>query len=277
MKLFNKIAIVGVGLIGGSIGLAVKKAGLAEKVIGIGRHKEKLLLAKKTGAIDECFLDFSALYTADLVVLSMPVEAVMKLAPLVKKHIRADCLVFDVGSTKQKIVGLLDKVFPNYVGTHPLAGSEKKGALNAKADIFQDSLCILTPTKNTKQENVLRVKKLWELLGAKVETVSSKEHDRILSLTSHLPHVAAFSLCNTVSKSLLKFTSTGFKDTTRIAASDHKIWRDIFLSNRDNVLKAIELFEENILKIKSAIAKKDGKSLGNLLKRANKKRKKLNS
>lgn len=274
-KLFNKIAIVGVGLIGGSIGLAVKKAGLAGKVIGIGRHKEKLLAAKETGVIDEWFLDFSVLSTVDLVVLSMPVDAVMKESPLVKKYIRDDCLVFDVASTKQEIVRLLDKIFPNYVGAHPLAGSEKKGAGFARADMFRDSLCILTPAKNTRKENISRVKKLWELLGAKVEIVSSKEHDRILSFTSHLPHVAAFSLANTVAESFLKFTSTGFRDTTRIAASDYKLWGDIFLSNRDNVLKAIELFEENIRKVKSAIAKNDRVSLDKLLRKANEKRKRL--
>jgi len=276
-KLFNKIAIIGVGLIGGSIGLAVKKNRLAVKVIGIGRHKEKLLAAKESGVIDEWFLGFGVLNTADLVVLSMPVEAVMKAAPLVKKYIRDDCLVFDVASTKQEIVGSLDKIFPNYVGAHPLAGSEKKGAGFARADMFKDSLCILTPTRNTKQENLLKVKKLWQILGAKVETVSSKEHDRILSFTSHLPHVAAFSLSNTVAESLLKFTATGFKDTTRIAASDYKLWGDIFLSNGDNVLKAISSFEERISEMKSAIANKDRKSLENLLKKANKKRKQLNS
>lgn len=272
MKLFNKVAIVGVGLIGGSLALAIKKKKLANEIIGVSRHIETLLLAKKRGVIDSAALDINAISQADLVILSAPVAAILKLAPLIAKVIRPDCVVCDVGSTKQEIVSKLDKIFSCYVGAHPLAGSEKRGVLYSKADIFKGSLCILTPTAKTNAGALLKIKKIWGSVGARTVCLSCEAHDRIVACISHLPHIAAFSLARAVPQEYLKFASTGFKDTTRIAASDAEVWSDIFLSNQNNILKAIDALEVNLSKIKSAIIKRDRKAIDKFLGQAKAKR-----
>lgn len=272
MRLFNKVAIVGVGLIGGSMALAIKKKRLAGEVIGVSRHKKSLLLAKKRGAIDRGSQTLSIIKDADLVILATPLNTILNLAPQISGVIKKECVVTDVGSTKERIVLHLEKIFPHYVGSHPLAGSEKRGMINAQAGIFKGSLCILTPTKNTNPEVLTLVKKLWSQLGVRTVLLSPQTHDEILAFISHLPHVIAFSLINLIPKAYLKFASTGLKDTTRIAASDSQLWMDIFLSNRKNMLKTIDLFQENLSRIKSAINKRDGKTLIKILKKAKGKR-----
>ncbi len=276
MKLFNKVAIVGVGLIGGSLALAIKKKKLANEIIGVSRHEKTLFLAKKKGVIDKGALDISAVSEADLVILSAPVEAILKLAPLLAKVVRPDCIVCDVGSTKQEIVSKLDALFSYYVGAHPLAGSEKRGVSYSNPDIFKGSLCILTPTGKTNAQALLKVKKIWDRIGARLVCLSSEAHDNIVAYISHLPHIAAFSLSGAVPQEYLKFASTGFKDTTRIAASDAEIWSDIFLSNQKNILKAINAFQDKLSKIKSAVETKDRKALDRILVQAKAKRDSLN-
>lgn len=276
MKLFNRVAIVGVGLIGGSVALAIKKKRLANEVIGISRHKKTLLKALKSRAIDKGSKDLSIIKDADLVILATPVSTILNLAPAICKIVRPDCIVSDVGSTKQRIVSKLDKIFPHYVGSHPLAGSEKRGITNAHPDIFEGSLCILTPTKNTNPKAQGKIKRLWRQLGAKVFFLTPITHDKILSFVSHLPHIIAFSLIGIIPKKYLGFASTGLKDATRIAASDSQLWLDIFLSNQKNMLKTIGLFQENLSRIKSAIHKKDKKLLSKILKEAKNKRDILN-
>ncbi|MFH1441296.1 MAG: prephenate dehydrogenase [Candidatus Omnitrophota bacterium] len=272
---FNKVVIVGTGLIGGSIALALKKKKLAKEICGISRHKESLILAKKQGIIDSGSQDINIVQGADLVVLAVPVNTILRLSPSIAAIINTDCLVFDVGSTKKEIVGKLDKIFANYIGAHPLAGSEKRGVANAKDDIFKDSVCILTPTKNTKNESLKTMKEMWSKFGAKVVFMPPSVHDKVLSLVSHLPHIAAFALMHTVPDSYLKWTSTGFKSTTRIAASDSLLWRDIFLSNPDKIIEAIDLLQKKLSIIKSAISRKDGQALEKLLRSAKRKRDKI--
>lgn len=272
MKLFNKVAIVGVGLIGGSVGLAIKKKRLAGEVIGISRHRETLSKALKVGAIDRGSQDLNIIKDVDSVILATPVSIVQSLAGKISKIIRADCMVSDVASTKKEIVSKLEKLFPNYIGSHPLAGSEKRGIINANALMFEGSLCILTPTKNTKYEVKFKIKRLWNKLGTKVVFLAPGTHDKILSFVSHLPHIVSFSLIESIPKKYLKFSSTSLKDTTRIAASDARLWLDIFLSNQKNTLKAIKFFQENLSKIKSAIQRKDKRLLVRILKEAKQKR-----
>lgn len=273
MKLFNKIAIIGVGLIGGSMGLALRKKKLCNQIIGISRHKKTISLAKKIKAIDKGVKHLDMIKEADLVILATPVSAILNLAPRISKIIKPDCIVSDVGSTKEEIVSKLDKVFARYVGSHPIAGSEKRGIINANPNIFRNSLCILTPTKNTDPAALRKIKILWQKLGVGgVFNLAPATHDKILSSVSHLPHILAFSLIETVPRRYFKFASNGLKDTTRIAASDSELWVDIFLSNRKNMLQAIECFEKNLSKIKSVISKKDRRSLSKILKKAKHKR-----
>jgi len=275
MRLFNKVAIIGTGLIGGSIALDIKRRKLANKVIGVSRRKKSLLLAKRLGAIDYGSREIDIIKGADLVILATPVSTILNLANSISKSLTRDCLVTDVGSTKKEIVAKLEKVFPYYVGSHPLAGSEKRGVVHACANIFKDSLCILTPTKNTNPRALSKIKKLWIQLGAKVKFLSPGEHDEILSFVSHLPHIIAFSLISSIPSGYLSFASTGLKDATRIAASDSEIWRDIFSSNRKNVLKGIELFQKSLVKIKSAVRRNDKNLLTQILKKAKSKRETL--
>jgi len=272
MRLFNKVAVIGTGLIGGSLALFIKKNKLAGEVVGVARHKASLNLALKMKAIDRGSLSLGIIKGADFLILATPVDLIIGLRKKILKIAGKNCLVTDVGSTKGKIVALLEKDFPNFVGSHPLAGSEKHGILNAHPDIFKDSLCVLTPTRRTSMKALSKIKKLWLRTGARVALLSPDEHDRALSFTSHLAHIVAFSLINSVPLSFLKLSAGGLKDTTRIASSAPLLWQGIFLTNRKNLLRAVNSFEGNLQKIKGAIIKNDKKLLTNILKQAQNKR-----
>lgn len=272
MKLFNKVAIIGTGLIGGSLALAIKKKQLAREVVGVSRRRSSLLSARKRGAIDRGSLKLEIVKGADLLIFATPVNKIISLAPLVSKIISKDCIVTDVGSTKASIVLCLEKTFSNYVGSHPLAGSEKRGMINATANIFQDSLCILTPTRNTNRTALIKLRQLWKQLGARTVLLSPASHDTVLSFVSHLPHVAAFSLIGIIPGKFLRHASASLKDTTRIAGSESELWVDIFLHNRRNILRSIKLLEDSVSDIKKAIQKKDREKLALILKKAKAKR-----
>ncbi|MFH1578016.1 MAG: prephenate dehydrogenase [Candidatus Omnitrophota bacterium] len=276
MKLFNKAAIIGVGLIGGSIGLSIKKKKLASRVIGIGRHKNKINSAIARGAIDAGFFDISAVSQADLVIIATPVNSIIQFGTKIAPLIKPGTLVTDTGSTKKSVVKALEGILPNFVGSHPLAGSEKQGVINARADLFDGSLCVLTPTKKTPKNALSKVKKLWIDLGAKLILLSPAEHDKLVSCISHLPHVVAFSLIHSIPDHSLFLASKGLKDATRIADSSVALWRDIFLTNSKNVLDALKKFKGSLSKIESAIAHQDIKALERILNQARQKRQKLN-
>lgn len=275
MKLFNKAAIVGVGLIGGSIALKLKQKKVAEQIIGVSRRKKTLSLAKKCNAIDTGTQDLKALRDADLIILSMPINTIIAVAEKISKIARKDCIITDVGSTKKEIVDKLSRIFPNYVGSHPLAGSEKTGIECANPEIFVNSLCILTPVKGTNKAAIKKIEALWKELGAYTIRLSPEKHDEILSFTSHLPHIAAFALSQTVPARYFSFGASGLRDTTRIAASDSKLWSEILLSNRSNMVKAISLFTRQVNRLKDAIEKRDLTRLAFLLRQAREKRKSL--
>ncbi|MFA5356445.1 MAG: prephenate dehydrogenase/arogenate dehydrogenase family protein [Candidatus Omnitrophota bacterium] len=275
MSMFNKAAIIGTGLIGGSMAIAIKKKRLAREVIGISRHKSTLLWAKKRHWIDKGSQDLSAIRGSDLVVLAAPVNTILKQADTVARFAGKECLITDVGSSKKQIVNKLSAIFPNFVGGHPLAGSEKRGIVNASEDIFKDYLCILTPGDKTRAAALNRIKRLWLGLGARVAVMDAEKHDRILSFVSHLPHAVAFSLIGIIPQEYIRFGASGLKDTTRVASSDHKLWSDIFLSNRKNMISSMAAFEKNLRRIRSAILNRDEKTLVAILKKANIKREAL--
>lgn len=275
MKLFKKVAIVGTGLIGGSLALDIKKKKLADCVVGVSRCQDSLNKAKKMHAIDQGSLDLGILRGSDLVVLATPVSSILNLAPKISKIIDKKCIVIDVGSTKEEISNRLSRLFPGYVGTHPLAGSEKRSVTNAKPGLFKGSLCILTPTVKTNKKALDKVIQLWLNIGAKTVDLLPCEHDLALSFVSHLPHIAAFSLINSIPKEFMGFASGGLKDTTRIASSDSGIWADIFLSNSTNVMKAVSLLSRNISELKDSISRKNRKKLIKILEAARAKRAKL--
>ena len=272
MPLFKKVAIIGTGLIGGSLGLSIKKNKLAQEVVGVAQHKASLALALKMKAIDRGSLSLDIIKGADLLILATPVDTILNSRKQILKMAGRHCLVTDVGSTKTKIVSLLERAFPNYIGSHPLAGSEKRGIAHACPGIFKNSVCILTPTRKTQGKALAKIKALWTKAEARVVLLSPAGHDRILSFTSHLPHLVAFSLINSIPVNFLKFASGGLKDTTRIAASSPALWQGIFLTNKINALKSISLFEKNLKQLKSAVKNGDKKLLMHILSQAQQKR-----
>jgi len=271
-KLFFKISIIGTGLIGGSIALAARKKGLAGEIIGICRHDKTMALAKKLKIVDLISKDIDNIKGSDLVIFATPVETIKKLAPRASKLLDKKCVVTDIGSTKQGIVRILGAKFENFLGSHPLAGSEKRGAAYANASIFKGSVCILTPTAKTSRMALRKIEKFWKSLGVKTVKMPAEQHDAIISLTSHLPHLLAFSLMTITPKDHFKFAAGGFKDTTRIAASDSEIWSDIFLNNSDNLIKSLRTLQKQLQWLKNAISQKNSAALKKYINRAKGKR-----
>ena len=278
-ELFRRVAIVGVGLMGASLGLAIKKKGLSREVIGIGRQEASLKKAKEMGAIDEWSLDFTkGILGADLIVLATPVNAILDLIEILGKEHRRGCIVTDLGSTKSAIVDRAEKVLHHsvlYVGSHPLVGSEKKGPANANSQLFEGGICVMTPTDKTNRLAREKTKQFWVQLGSTVRLMSPQEHDETLAYISHLPHLAAFALMKTIPDKYLELATQGLKDTTRIAASDPQVWRDIALTNHQPVLKAIDEAVKNLATMRKAIVTRDAESLTDIFKTARDKRERL--
>lgn len=254
----KNVAIIGVGLIGGSLGLALKRR-KKYKIIGIGRNLERLRYAKKCGAIDEISVDFGdGVRNADIVVFATPVSTYSKIAEKIKPFLKEDTIIFDVGSTKCEVTNLLTKVLgKNFVGAHPIAGSEKTGVEYARADLFENSICVLTPTFQTNKKAVQIVQKLFTDIGSKTIQMSPSGHDKTLAITSHLPHITAVSLTLLLSPQAKSLIGNGFRDTTRIAAGSPQIWVDICKTNRKNLIDACGKIIENISTIKDLLQKED--------------------
>lgn len=272
MRIAHTIAIVGPGFIGGSLGLGIKKKHLCAVVLGVSRHKETILYAKKVLAIDHGAHDIHSIKDADLVILATPIDSILSIAPRLARILKPSCVVTDVASAKAKIVARLEKIFPNYLGSHPMAGSEKHGILHAKAELFTHSLCILTPTRRTNKRTLAMVKNLWNALGARIVCLSPEEHDEIIAFVSHLPHAAAFSLINAIPLGYLRFSASGLRDTTRIASSDNKLWASIFLANRKKIVRGIASLEKELKQLKNILHNNDYALLARFLLKANKKR-----
>ena len=278
--IFRKVTIIGVGLIGGSIGEAIKKRRLADIVVGVGHRASSIDEALRRGAIDKGTLDAAkGASGADLVVIATPVCLIPAVAKEISHSLKKGCIVTDVGSTKSEIVGLLERVFPkgvDFVGSHPLAGSEKRGISFAQDYLLKGSIVIMTKTKNTKNSSLNKVGRFWKSLGVgRIAIKSPEDHDRIVAEISHLPHVAAAAIVNTADDRSLEFASSGFKDTTRIAASDPGIWRDICVTNRKEIVKALDRYEKNIAALKKLIKSGSAARLKKEFERSKKRREKL--
>ncbi|MFH1867349.1 MAG: prephenate dehydrogenase [Candidatus Omnitrophota bacterium] len=277
--MFKKIAIVGVGLIGGSIGLAVRKNRLAKEVVGIGRRKSSIEKAIQAKAINKGTLDFrKGVSDADLVIIAAPVDKVMLKIKEAAVYGKKGVVVIDVNSAKESVVDYADSIMPKdkyFVGTHPLAGLEESGISFAVEGLFNDTVSVITPTKHTNKKAAARVKSFWKSLGAEIKVFSPKEHDKVVANISHLPHILAYSLCNAVSSSDLRIAGSGFKDMTRIAKSDPYMWLNIFLQNSENVLNSIRVFESNLSSLKSYIRSKKKGPLFRRLYAAQQKRNKV--
>ena len=272
MRYFEQVAIIGVGLIGGSIGLGIKNKKMAKEVIGIGHHRKSINGAIKVKAIDRGYLDIKEVRNADLVVLASPVRTIVDILPRLPGLIKKGCIVIDVGSTKAEVLRVANRLDMDFVGCHPLAGMEKKGPENAKGCIFNNSLCILVPAKNAKKVAVQTVSKLWMGLGAKVKIISAAKHDRILAFVSHLPHAVVFSLMDSIDKDCLGFAAGGLRGTTRIGLSDPLSWRDIFLTNKKELMGAIKRFKISLARLEYLIKKNQPENLSAYLNKVRNKR-----
>jgi prephenate dehydrogenase len=270
----NILTIVGVGLIGGSIGLAAKRRGLAHTVRGLGWQQASLDQALAAGAIDEAHLDArTALDNADLIVVCTPVQRIAAQIVEFAALCKPGALITDAGSTKETIVAEVESKLPatlHFVGSHPLAGSEKRGPQFADAELFQGRLTVLTPTPRTDPQALVRIEALWAALGARTRIMTPAEHDRALAMTSHVPHLLAAALAGALPAELFGLTATGFRDTTRIAAGDPALWTAIFQHNRDAVLAALERVEARIAECRAAMTDQDWNRLDQLLAQAKK-------
>ncbi len=262
----EQLTIVGVGLIGGSVGLAAKTAGLATRVVGVGRDERTLERAVTLGAIDRGTKDLSeAVADADLVVVCTPVDRIAADILTAARSAPPRAIITDAGSTKGNILRELAGQLPPrgamFIGSHPLAGSEKRGAAHGRADLFRDRLVVVTPTAETDLEALSVVELFWQRLGARVVRMDPFEHDKALAVTSHLPHAAASGLAGVTPLEWLNLSAGGFRDTTRVAAGDPDLWAAIFEANRDEVLAATDAYLRRMAQFRAALEGRDSAAL----------------
>ncbi|REK17371.1 MAG: prephenate dehydrogenase/arogenate dehydrogenase family protein [Planctomycetota bacterium] len=272
MASLRSVTIVGVGLIGGSIGLGVRARGLAAKVVGYGSRPATLEAALKLGAVDEVAADpAAAVAEAELVVVCAPVDHIAKRVQQLAPLCQPGTLLTDAGSTKAQIVRELEAAAAGwnpdvrFVGSHPLAGNEKRGPQHASADLFAGRVVVVTPTTQTRPDDRRKLETFWSELGARVVEMPPEEHDAALAVTSHLPHLVAAALAGSTPEEFVQLTAGGWQDSTRIAAGDPSLWRQILLANRDNLLAALARFADLAAEYRQALEGSDAAQLEHLL------------
>ena len=267
----GKLVIFGVGLIGGSLALALKKHKAAARIVGVGRSRANLLAARRLGIIDEIATDPAlAVQDADLVLLAVPLGQTAVVLARIAPHLAAKTIVTDAGSTKRDVIAharkYLGAAFARFVPAHPIAGTEKSGARAAFAELFDSHKLIVTPEPETDARAVARVSAMWKLAGMRVTTMRAADHDRIYALVSHLPHLLAFALVDQLAgyadaAALFGHTGGGFRDSTRIAGSSPEMWRDVCLANREALLAALDDYLEELELLRGMIEASDGEGL----------------
>jgi len=278
LKKLKKIVIFGVGLIGGSVALALKKAGSAAQIIGVGRSTESLQSALDLGVIDVACSDIAqAMLNADIVLIAAPVAQTASILTSIKPALAANTVVTDAGSTKSDVLAcaqeILGEQFSQFVGGHPIAGAEKSGVTAATTDLYRNKNVVLTPTEATNADAVQRVRELWQHCGANVTEMPAATHDSIFAAVSHLPHLLAFALVDDIAsrqnaEQLFGFAASGFRDFTRIAGSHPEMWRDISLANRTALLNEITAYQDELSRLKQMLELSDGDALHALFDRA---------
>lgn len=274
----DKLAVVGVGLIGGSLALALKGAGAVGNVIGIGRGLPNLETALKLGVIDSFTQDLAeGVADADVVFLATPVQSLGTVAEQIMPHLKPGAIITDGGSVKQAVIDVIEPHLRDdvhFVPGHPIAGTEKSGAEAAFATLYRDRRCILTPTEKTSEEALEHIRQMWQLVGSQVVVMDVDKHDRVLAAISHLPHMVAYALVNAVGaydrydENILEYSAGGFRDFTRIASSDPTMWRDIAQSNREALLEMMEQFETFFAELKADVAIGSGERLFEFFRRS---------
>ncbi|MBT0570769.1 prephenate dehydrogenase/arogenate dehydrogenase family protein [Curvibacter sp. CHRR-16] len=276
--MFEQLGLIGCGLMGGSFALAMKRAGLVKRVVGYSKSPSTTERARQMGVIDvEAPSALLAISGADIVLVAVPVAATEATFKSIKHLLHHDVLLMDVGSTKEEVVQAAQRSlrqFANcFVPAHPIAGKEKAGVEHADANLYHNRQVILTPTAVTSPALLQKAQALWHALGSKVIQMTPEQHDATFAAVSHLPHLLAFAAMNAISNQnqgadFLSMAGPGFRDFTRIAASDPSVWRDIFLSNRTELLAQSQAFQHALQALETAITSGDGQALAKLLEQA---------
>jgi cyclohexadieny/prephenate dehydrogenase len=270
---FARVSIIGLGLIGSSIARAVQEHMPSARLTGFDINPEHRELARSLKLCDDvCDSAGTAVIDADLVILCVPPRQMKRVGAEIADDLPADAIISDVGSTKAQILSDISAVLPNHciIPAHPVAGTEQSGPQAGFASLFHNRWCIITPPKDAERSIVSKIRAFWERLGANVEVMDAAHHDRVLAVTSHLPHLIAYTIVGTAydleqvtESEVIKFSAGGFRDFTRIAASDPEMWRDVFLTNKDAVLEMLQRFSEDLTALQKAIRLGDGDTLHN--------------
>lgn len=278
MPMINRLTIIGVGLIGGSLARALKAADACGEVVGCGRSAESLQKAIELGVIDRAETDMAAAVKgADVVVLGVPVGTMASVLEQLKPHLEPQSILTDVGSTKGSVVAAAEQVFGSlpsrFIPGHPIAGTEKSGVEASFAELYKDRRVILTPLQDSDNDALEKVRWMWQQAGAEVIDMSVTHHDEVLAATSHLPHMLAFTLVDTLARledhdDVFRFAAGGFRDFTRIASSNPQMWHDICLNNRDALLKMIHRFSDELHTLAAAIESGHSEAILDTFKRA---------
>ncbi len=272
-RLFERAAVIGVGLIGGSFAAAARRRGLVGEVVGVGRSEANLATARERDLVDRATSELDEIGEVDLVLLAVPVRSNAAIVERLAPGLRPGTVVTDAGSTKKSVVADVESRLPEhcpFVGAHPIAGSEQAGAAAAREDLFEDSVCVLTPGERSDRAAVDRIADLWRGLGARVVEMSPAAHDRALAWTSHLGHVVSYALARAVAEAdsedeLMQLVGPGLRDLTRLAGGSTPMWRDIFLANREEVLSSIDDLGGALRDLRQAIDAGDAAALDQLL------------
>lgn len=276
--LFENVVIIGVGLIGGSLARALRRAGACTRITGVGRHEANLKRAVELGVVDDYQLDAAiAAVDADLVVLATPLSTTKPLLQGMQDSLKPGAVITDVGSAKGAVVeaarSALGGHISRFVPAHPIAGTEQSGVEASFAELFDEHLVILTPVKETDEQAIRAIRQMWEDCGARVVIMDVGQHDRILAATSHLPHMLAYALVDCLAEmeereEIFRFAAGGFRDFTRIASSSPLMWHDVCLANRESLLAVLDDFQEHLSRVRAAIAADDGDRLLEIFNRA---------
>ena len=284
--MFKKVCIIGCGLIGSSLARAIKKYNLSEKIVSSNRSNivNKNVLDLKI--VDDSSSDTQKMVNdSDLIIIATPLSSYENVISKIKNSLKNGMILTDVGSVKEKVINLVEKAIPkdvSWIPSHPIAGTEESGPEAGFSELFKNRWCILTPSKKAKEKDIDTLKSFWKKIGSKVDIMDAKQHDYILSITSHIPHLVAYNIVNTSiniqeekQSAIIKYSAGGLRDFTRIAASNPIMWRDIFIQNKTNTSKEIEKFIANLEDLKNAIENEDGKKLEEIFIKTKKIRKEI--
>ena len=284
--MFNKVCIIGCGLIGSSIARAIRKNHLSSKIVSSNRSDSVNKKVIELKIVDDSSSDTKKMAEgSDLIIIATPLSSYEDIISKIKNSLKSGTILTDVGSVKENIISLIEKDVPanvSWISSHPIAGTEESGPEAGFSELFKNRWCILTPSKKAQEKDIKLLETFWKKIGSKVDIMEAKQHDYILSITSHMPHLIAYNVVNTSlniqdekESVIVKYSAGGLRDFTRIAASNPIMWRDIFIQNKKNTSKMIDKFIEDLEDLKKAIENEDGKKLEEIFTKTKKIRKEI--